>query len=284
MNIFHLLLLFLLILQLYSLKLSHKSIIIQSYSKNNSYLTLSLGASISFQLTDNYFSYGIFMSNSWNMFIEWINYEKGGILINNQKYFLQLNYIEDYSNSIYVKEICQDFINSNNTLFLFGPYSSSLNSACASVTEPNKMFIFSGGSSDTTLFRNSDYLFGTLPGGIRYISATFELLDQLGAQTIAILRDSNYPSCDDSTISGAKLTSNITVFNVYDLNVNSPLYKEELLLILAQLKSNGIETIYGCSYSTMCLEVHIYLFYSFYYSILLFYLIFLYFKLATITC
>lgn len=253
---------------LLSLKLSHKSVTLFSYpfnsynsynsfNSNSSNFTLFIAAPISFQSTDTYFSYGLVMSNSWNMFIEWINYNKNGININNQKYYLSLTYIEDYSNQIYVKELCQDFINNKNILYLFGPYSSSLNSACSSVTESNNMFIFSGGSSDTAIFRNSNYLFGTLPGGVRYVSAVFELLDDLGAQTVAVFRDSNYPSCDDAAISGAEIITNVTVYDIYDLDVNSPLYKEQLLAILLQLKLNGVETVYGCSYSTMCIEVKI---------------------------
>ena len=265
----------------FSLKFSHKSTTISSYPLLNS--TIHIAAPISYEKDDIFFSYGIVMSNSWSMFIEWINYQHHGIVINNTQYFFSLTYIEDYSNQLYVKQLCNDFIKYNSIfLFIFGPYSSSLNKACSSITEENSKFLFTGGTSDTLIFRDSNYLYGTLPGSVRYvrfvdlisfwrisflyyfiinywlfyfISAVFELLDELGAKTIAILRDSNYPSCDDTAISGAEIITNITVFEVYDLNINSPLYKEELSAILAKLKLNNIETIYGCSYSTMCLEV-----------------------------
>jgi hypothetical protein len=85
--------------------------------------------------------------------------------------------------------------------------------------------------------------------------ASFNLLDNLGASTVAVLRDSNYPSCDDETLLGADTATNVTVVSIHDLNVSSPTYDADLLEILSDLKLGGVETIYGCSYTTLCLRV-----------------------------
>jgi hypothetical protein len=88
--------------------------------------------------------------------------------------------------------------------------------------------------------------------------ASFDLLDDFGATTVSVLRDSNYPSCDDETIFAADTATNVIVFSVHDLNVSSPTYDEDLLNILIDLKLNGVETIYGCSYTILCLRVNLF--------------------------
>jgi hypothetical protein len=85
--------------------------------------------------------------------------------------------------------------------------------------------------------------------------ASFELLDGLGATTVSVLRDSNYVACDDFTINEAEKITNDTVFSRHDLNMSSPTYDADLLEILSDLKLGGVETIYGCSYTTLCLRV-----------------------------
>jgi branched-chain amino acid transport system substrate-binding protein len=152
------------------LKSSHKTVTLSSIPKVKFNGTIYIGAPISVQLGDAFFSYGAAMANSWNMFVEWVNYEKGGVRIGENTYSLSLTYLEDFSDAAYVSELCQLLVDEGNLMAMFGPYSSKLNGACVAITEPNEMLLLTGGSSDSNIFRNKDYFFGTLPAGLQYVT------------------------------------------------------------------------------------------------------------------
>jgi hypothetical protein len=69
------------------------------------------------------------------------------------------------------------------------------------------------------------------------------------------LRDSNYVACDDLTIADADSATDVIVYSIHDLNISSPTYDQDLLAILDYLNLHEVETIYGCSYTTLCLKV-----------------------------
>jgi ABC-type branched-subunit amino acid transport system substrate-binding protein len=153
-----------------SLKNSHKAVTLSSIPLIKFNGTIRIGAPISSQLGDSFFSYGTAIANSWNMFVEWVNYEKGGVKIGEEIYSLSLYYLEDYSDSIYVTELCQILVDQGDLMAMFGPYSSILNGACVQITEPNEMLLLTSGTSDSTIFRNNKYFFGTLPPSVQYMT------------------------------------------------------------------------------------------------------------------
>lgn len=147
--------------------LYQKAVVAGAYSSHGFDGNIRIGAPISFQIGDNFFSYGVTISNAWNMFSEWVN-DRGGIKVNGKNYSVSVHYVEDYSNSSLVAEICNFLTNTSNMDFMFGPYSSSLTTACIDFTDPRNVLLMSGGSSDTDMFRNSESVFGTLPGDLEY--------------------------------------------------------------------------------------------------------------------
>ena len=67
---------------------------------SNESRVINIGAPISFAKDDTYFKFGMLMINAWSMFIEWVNVQRGGIIINNETYLLNLLLIEDFSDVI----------------------------------------------------------------------------------------------------------------------------------------------------------------------------------------
>lgn len=57
------------------------------------------------------------------------------------------------------------------------------------------------------------------------------------------------------TIAEADAVTDVLVYSIHDLNISSPSYADDLLEILNFLKAHNVETIYGCSYTALCLEV-----------------------------
>jgi ABC-type branched-subunit amino acid transport system substrate-binding protein len=154
----------------YGLRKVHRAITISSLPRNEFNGTIRIGAPISTQLDDSFFSYGTSMANSWSMFVDWINYEKGGVKIGENIYSLSLIYVEDFSNDAYVSELCQLLVDQGDLTAMFAPYSSKFTSTCSKITEPNKMLFVAGGAADTKIYRNSEYAFGTLPAGSQYVT------------------------------------------------------------------------------------------------------------------
>jgi ABC-type branched-subunit amino acid transport system substrate-binding protein len=153
-----------------SLRKVHRAVTLSSLPQREFNGTIRIGAPISVQLDDAFFSYGTSMANSWNMFVDWVNYEKGGVRIGENTYSLSLIYVEDFSNDAYVSELCQLLVDQGNLMAMFAPYSSKLTSSCSKVTEPNEMLFLAGGAADTKIYRNTDYSFGTLPSGSQYVT------------------------------------------------------------------------------------------------------------------
>lgn len=148
---------------------SHKGVTLSSFPEKNFNGTIRIAAPISVWYKDTYFSYGISMANSWNMFVDWVNYDKGGVRIGDKTYSLSLLYVEDFSNDVYVSQLCELMVEQGDLMAMFGPYSSKLTSSCSKITDSNKMLFLAGGTSDSTIFWNTSYFFGTLPAAVQYV-------------------------------------------------------------------------------------------------------------------
>jgi ABC-type branched-subunit amino acid transport system substrate-binding protein len=148
---------------------SHKGVTLSSFPQKNFNGTINIAAPISVHWADPFFSYGISMANSWNMFVDWVNYDKGGVKIGDNSYSLSLLYVEDFSNDGYVSQLCELMVAQGDLTAMFGPYSSKLTSACSKITDPKRMLFLAAGTSDTSIFRNTNYFFGTLPSSVQYV-------------------------------------------------------------------------------------------------------------------
>ena len=106
------------------------------YSPDNK--LLKFGATISHDVNDAFLYYGSQMLNAWMMLVEWVNEEKGGILINGTNYSVSLSFMDDFSKTEFVETGFNHLLNENKSIlqgldFMLAPYSSSLTRAAQEI-------------------------------------------------------------------------------------------------------------------------------------------------------
>lgn len=217
--------------------------------------TIIIGVPISYYYKDNYYYQSIQMLNGWKIFLEFINYEKKGILINNQTYFIEFIYIEDYSSINYVQEITDYLIHQYHVNYLFGPYSTPLTIASASISDPNNITLISSGAPLPGVFEQTNYAYGLLPAASTYSEGAFRAFHTLGAKNISVISDTDVSVCNNISSSLYASKYNLTLFKHYDVNITSSNYNQTIKSILQELKDNKVETVFGCSFSTLCEKV-----------------------------
>ena len=220
---------------------------------------LLIGAPISSYYKDLFYLQGLQMLNGWKIFIEYINYEKKGIVINNITYFLELIYIEDYSSSKTVKEITSYLIHDYHVNYMFGPYSSPLTIASTSITEANNMTLISSGAPIPEVFENTNYAYGLLPAASTYSEGAFRAFNILGAKNISVISDTDVSICNNISSNLYATKYNLSLFKHYDVNISDINYHQTVKNILQELKKNKVQTIFGCSFSSLCELVNFHL-------------------------
>lgn len=123
-------------------------------------------------------------------------------------------------------------------------------------TEPRKKMLMAGGSVNTAVYSGRQYTFGTLPPGYLYVEAAFQALSTFQAPRVAVLRDTNEVICNEAEVRRvSQLYPDMQLFDVYEVDPTDILYKANIRSILLDLKANGVESVVGCSYLDLCIQV-----------------------------
>jgi hypothetical protein len=216
--------------------------------------TIRIGAPISGYYEDLFYSQSYQMYNGWKMFIDWVNYERRGVLINETIYFFELISIEDHSSSPEVIDITNYLIDHYHVDFMFGPYSTPLTASSARITEAQNISLFSSGAPLPSVFQETNYVYGLLPAAVSYSEGAFRAFHTFGAKTIAVITDDDVTVCNnESSILYAELY-NLTLSGFYSVNRSQEeeAYNQTIRDILLELKANNVETVFGCSFSSLC--------------------------------
>lgn len=219
---------------------------------------LKIGAPISFYSNDTYYSQGTNILNGWKLWAEWTNYESGGINAANDNYLVELLYIEDFSNSEYVKDATAYALSSHHSDYIFAPFSTSLNDACLSLTEPANVTVFSAGTSVQLLYHTSKHLIGLLPAAYKYTETAFKTLSEMGAKSIAVITDSNFPLCANESSLHYASEYNVSLYGHFTADTASANYSVVVSQILSDLKSNKVDAVLGCSFESLCRVVSLF--------------------------
>jgi hypothetical protein len=132
---------------------------------------------------------------------------------------------------------------------------SALTNVTAGLTDPAKKILVAAASANTKVYTPKNYLFGTLPPGSLYVVAAFRSLSTFNASRVAVLRDNNDPMCFESTVRAVDPLYPVNLYAYYSLDPKSPQYIENIRTILLDLKSNNVESLLGCSYMDLCIQV-----------------------------
>jgi branched-chain amino acid transport system substrate-binding protein len=163
---------------------------------------LTIGAAISRDNGDKYATLGGMLWGSWELLTEWINIEKGGIVVGAEKWGVQIIEIEDYSNSTMASYAATQLVGSTSTFnvdFMFGPYSSGLTGPVLDITEADSMLMLASGSNQPTVWDgNVQYGYGLLYPGGGYFLDSLTLYAAKGATTAGLICNSaqNANSCN----------------------------------------------------------------------------------------
>lgn len=220
---------------------------------SDDYKIIRIGTSVSLLATDEHGFGGNQMRNSWDMFINWVNREKNGVVINGTRYYFSVEYIEDYSQEEYVTEAYQKMIDKND--FYFAPYSSKLTSSAVLVTDPRQQLLISSYSVETSIYAGRNTTFGMLTPAELVERVPYRVFSQLGAKNITCIRDITYPGCVNSTFSyELASTYGIELLGHYTVTPGT-MYSTQIRAIIKELQRTKSETVYLCTYLSLCIEV-----------------------------
>jgi ABC-type branched-subunit amino acid transport system substrate-binding protein len=189
------------------------------------------------------------------MFARWLNEERGGIRLNAKSYSIVFDFIQDYSNNTLVTKVYNSLLKDFD--LFFAPYSSGLSNSAADITDPAGKLLLSVGASSTAVFTNRRSSFTTLPPNLEYLDSSFAALAAYGSKTVAVIKDLDYAGCGNPHDSNASaIKAGLTLYKHYDVDPSGPFYSNRIGHIIEELKAHGVETLLGCTYLSLCYEVH----------------------------
>ena len=123
----------------------------------------------------------------YNLWLDWVMNEYGGIDVNGVCYGVDLIMYDDEGDSDTVSVLTEKLIIDDGVNFILGPYSSGLTSVASVITERENIIMVEGNGSSETLFeRGFQNLFAVLTPASFYAKGGVELAYDQGARTGAI--------------------------------------------------------------------------------------------------
>jgi ABC-type branched-subunit amino acid transport system substrate-binding protein len=234
---------------------SYRSTTFQSISPdtNQSQHTIRIGAPISYSPQDIYFTKGTLITNSWDLFVDWVNVERGGISLNGTNYSLSIQIIEDSSSLEQVQIVTKYLLDHEQVDFMFAPYTSPLTNASAFITEQEEFLLISAIAHP--VYPNLNYTLFTLPTDLSRMKSTFHSFVSYGAKNVSVITENDHDNCLYQNTLQAALVEGITLYSHHTLDKRSPTYLQDLTDILLDLKENQVEVVIGCSISALCTHV-----------------------------
>lgn len=125
--------------------------------------------------------------NGYNLWLEWVNNEYGGINVDGVCHRAEIIFYDDESDADTVQVLTERLIVDDEVDFILGPYGSSLTQVASVITERENIIMVEGnGASDSLFERGFQNLFAVLTPGTSYTQSGIEMAASLGAQTAVI--------------------------------------------------------------------------------------------------
>jgi branched-chain amino acid transport system substrate-binding protein len=147
--------------------------------------TVRLGAATS--ETGSFSREGLWNKRGYEMWLDWVNNERGGIRVGDQVCKAEIIFYDDESDPdtsarLYEKLIIEDQVN-----FLLGPYSSGITMSASAIAEQHGVIMVEAhGASESLFTRGFTNLFAVLTPASYYTESALEALADAGAQTAFI--------------------------------------------------------------------------------------------------
>ena len=134
--------------------------------------------------------------NGYNIWLDWVNNEYGGIDIGGECHRAEIIFYDDESDSDTVSVLTEQLIFEDEVSVILGPYSSGLTQVASVITERENIIMVEGNGASETLFeRGFQNLFAVLTPAGNYTQSGIELAAANGAQTaVVVYEDTAFPT------------------------------------------------------------------------------------------
>jgi len=161
---------------------------------NDGECVVTLGAAVS--ETGKYAREGKDVRQGYDLWLDWVNGEGGGITVGDQSCSAAIVYYDDESDPDTITRLTEKLITEDGVDLLLGPYSSGMTMAASAIAEKYDIVMVEGNGSSETLFeRGFKNLFAVLTPAGNYGESALKSLSELGATSVVIAyEDTAFPT------------------------------------------------------------------------------------------
>ncbi len=156
--------------------------------------TIVLGAAVSD--TGRFAREGQDTRQGYDLWLDWVNNEYGGIKVGDERYEVEIIYYDDEGDSDTAANLVERLITEDEVDFLLGPYSSGLTMSTSAIAEKyNVLMVEGNGASESIFERGFKNIFAVLTPAGNYTQSALKALADQGAQTVVIAyEDTAFPT------------------------------------------------------------------------------------------
>lgn len=156
--------------------------------------TIVLGAAVS--ETGKYAREGKDTRQGYNLWLDWVNNEYGGIKVGGDCYDVEIVYYDDEGDPDTAANLVERLITEDDVDFLLGPYSSGLTMSTSAIAEKYGVIMVEGnGASEGIFERGFKNIFVVLTPAGNYTESALKALADQGAKTVVIAyEDTAFPT------------------------------------------------------------------------------------------
>jgi len=156
--------------------------------------TIRLGAAVSD--TGKYAREGQDTRQGYNLWLDWVNTEYGGIKVGDDRYEVDIVFYDDEGDPDTAANLVEKLITEDEVDFLLGPYSSGLTMSTSAIAEKYGMIMVEGNGASESLFeRGFENLFAVLTPAGNYTQSALKALADEGATSVVIAyEDTAFPT------------------------------------------------------------------------------------------
>lgn len=153
-----------------------------------------LGAAVSD--TGKYAREGQDTRQGYDLWLDWVNNEYGGIKVGDQNYEVEIVYYDDEGDPDTAANLIERLITEDEVDFLLGPYSSGLTMSTSAIAEKYGVIMVEGnGASESIFERGFQNIFAVLTPAGNYTQSALKVLADLGAKTVVVAyEDTAFPT------------------------------------------------------------------------------------------
>ncbi len=147
--------------------------------------TVRLGAALS--ETGGFAREGQWNQRGYDIWLNWVNDEYGGIKVGDQRCMAEIIYYDDESDPDTSARLYEKLISEDEVDFLLGPYSSGITMGTSAIAEKNGVIMVEAhGASEALFTRGFENLFAVLTPASYYTESALKALGESGAKSVVI--------------------------------------------------------------------------------------------------